>query len=142
MSQLKLALEIRFTKSYSRLLEDARLWLEGQKSMAIVAKLEEDPSFRYPLINLPIAERQKYCEETSFMIEPGNVIIQGEKGPAIYNGLLWVGEIKAAFVEIWKLDRVTDLAVRHTGRLVCSQLSTTEFTTNLINLGPILRSIA
>jgi hypothetical protein len=99
-------LEVNFTKSYEKLCEDAKLWLEGScdVSRICLVKFTEDPLYQCPISfdddssQIPLEEDKVFDED---------IILQGEYGPAIYKGYRWVGQISVA-LETWSLgeDRI------------------------------------
>lgn len=59
--RLKLIVEVGFAKSYPDLVDDAKLWLEGWRSVCtvILASIVESPLFKNPLSDLTKNERNR-----------------------------------------------------------------------------------
>jgi hypothetical protein len=119
-SELKVVLEIGFAESYQELVQDAHLWLEGMRSVSVVilAKLTESPPFHNPLSTLEERERENLDLPVSSEVKQSSFNLKGKFGPAFFKGLLWVGEITSAYLEIWKRNPGTGLAERCGGRIV------------------------
>jgi hypothetical protein len=99
-NEQKWILEAGFAESYKKLCEDAKLWLEGCRSVSTVClvKFTEDPLYQCPtsfdddLDQIPLGRK----------IFDKDVVLQGKYGPAIYKGYRCVGQISAV-LETWTL---------------------------------------
>ena len=113
------ALEVGFSQSYDSLVQDAKLWLEGQPKMSVVVliKLEETPKYQNPILELTDKELERLG-----LLDPNEIqsqdFIVDNRGYLIYRGLTWVGDITEAFVEVWRRDPITGLAFQDGGRTV------------------------
>ena len=112
----KFVLEVGVSETYTDLVDDAKLWLEGTKhvSTVVLAKFDESPKYRSPV-------NAEDLKETDFS-QPSPVrsdfTLIGDYGPAMYKGMKWTGEFAVAYMEIWTRDPGTGLAVRHGARIV------------------------
>ena len=104
--KLTAVVEVEFTaQSYAQLVEDARMWLEGnaQVQTFFLVKVEEDPEYTEPSIS-DLSEKEIRnllsidAVETSMAV-PTNA--NSPFGPIQISGLVWVGKMKL-FLEVWK----------------------------------------
>lgn len=118
--QTKLVVEVGFSESYEALVDDARLWLEGVQSVSLVilAKYSETPSYRSPVRDLSDENIQHLGFPAASELSESSFTLEGEYGPATYKGLVWVGRISEAFLEVWKRNLETGLAERVGDRIV------------------------
>ena len=58
VSEVKFVAQVGFSETYEKLVQDAKLWLEGSETVSLVmlVKLEEDPCYRCPIQNLTQSE--------------------------------------------------------------------------------------
>jgi len=58
VSEVKFVAEVGFSETYEELVQDAKLWLEGNETVSLVmlVKLKEDPCYRCPIQNLTESE--------------------------------------------------------------------------------------
>jgi hypothetical protein len=116
----KFILEIGLSETYEDLLQDARLWLEGNDyvSIVVLVKFVETPKYRSPRL------RTKDLVDLDFPKAPElkehHFNMEGEYGPVSYKGIKWAGVISEAFLEVWKRDPTTRLAVMDGVRTVWS----------------------
>jgi len=61
VSQVKFVAKVGFSETYEELVQDAKLWLEGNTTVSLfmLVKLEEDPCYRCPMQNLTQSEFAK-----------------------------------------------------------------------------------
>ncbi|XXG96791.1 YAP1-binding protein 1 [Hypoxylon texense] len=104
--KMKWVLETRFSETYERLVDDARLWLEGtsEVAMVVLVKYNETPRYRCP-VDLSDDSGNK-LEELGVPSDRGDIVyedvcLEEPFGPATYRGLTWVGQITEVFLEIW-----------------------------------------
>ncbi|KAL9130694.1 MAG: hypothetical protein Q9217_001173 [Psora testacea] len=103
--------EIGFTETYKELIDDAKLWIEGNRDIrtVILIKVEENPRYSSPISKL---EDDKVKDlgfpnprdlKTSLVVprDPNDSF-----GPLQINNLVLVGKM-GVFLEIWKRDTVT-----------------------------------
>ncbi|PUU79372.1 hypothetical protein B9Z19DRAFT_1125372 [Tuber borchii] len=106
---------VELSKSYENLVADAKLWLEGTKTVSLVllVKLEESPAYLCPIKNLTSVELDELVFPNLAEIRTGAFTMSSSCGPAIYKGLqvVWmpVGRI-FGFLESWGLDPLTKSA--------------------------------
>ena len=120
--EVKFVAKIGFSETYEELVQDAKLWPEGNKTVSLVmlVKLEEDPCYLCPMQDLT---ESRFEPEFPLMneIEDQLFTLSGPYGPAVYTGFEWVGKI-SGFFEFWALDPVTRLTSRITTRMVSNSL--------------------
>ena len=114
-----LALEVGFSQSYDSLVQDAKLWLEGQPKVSVVVliKLEEAPKYQNPIPKLEDEELKQLELLDPKKIQPRNFIVDN-RGYITYRGLTWAGVITEASMEVWRRDPITGLAFQDGGRMV------------------------
>ncbi|KAI9760239.1 MAG: hypothetical protein M1840_002582 [Geoglossum simile] len=116
---IKFVLEVGFSETYEDLVQDAKMWLDGKPEVCVfvLVKFEESPNYRCPVHDLDDEdfERLEFPHESE--VRALNFNLEGEYGPVIYKGLVWVGRISAAYMEVWKRDPVTKLATRNEDRI-------------------------
>jgi len=120
--QVKFVAKIGFSETYEELVQDAKLWLKGKKTVSLVMliKLEEDPYYLCPMQNFTESEFEQEFPPMN-EIEDQLFTLSGPYGPAVYKGFVWVGKISVSF-EFWALDPVTRLASCITTRMVSNSL--------------------
>ena len=114
--------EIGFTETYKELIDDVKLWIEGNKDIrtVILIKVEENPPYSSPASKLEDDEVKDLgfpdhrCLRTTMVSlkDPNNSF-----GPLQINNLVWVGEM-GVFLEIWKRDTVNGEAKQQGTRSV------------------------
>ncbi|KAH0562763.1 hypothetical protein GP486_002592 [Trichoglossum hirsutum] len=114
--QLKLVVEVGFPEKYDSLVRDARLWLEGSRTVptVILVQVEESPSYSSPLSNLEDEEIERLglSRQPEYDFSAG-----GDFGPVVFKGLVWVGRITRVFMEVWRWDPLSGLATRDGDRM-------------------------
>ncbi|KAI9773285.1 MAG: hypothetical protein M1839_002145 [Geoglossum umbratile] len=115
----KFVLEVGFSERYDELVQDGRMWLEGRNdvSILVLAKIEETPSYHCPVRDLDDEDFERLGFLKATELKTSMFGLDGEYGPATYKGFIWVGEISAAFMEVWKKDPLTGLATRNGSRI-------------------------
>lgn len=118
----KFVLEVGFSETYDDLVRDARMWLEGRNDISIfvLTKFKETPKYRCPVRQLDDKDFEQLRFPKATELRTSDFNIEGEYGPATYKGFIWVGQISAAFMELWKKDPTTGLATRNGSRIVGS----------------------
>ena len=113
--------EIGFTETYEDLVDDVKLWIEGNRDMrtVILIKVEEDPRYCSPTSKM---EDEK-IKDLGFP-DPSNLKISmvvkdpnDSFGPLQINNLVWVGKM-GVFLEIWKKDTMNGKAKQQGTRSV------------------------
>ncbi|KAI9864844.1 MAG: hypothetical protein M1813_002614 [Trichoglossum hirsutum] len=117
--EIKIVLEVGLSEKYEDLVQDAKLWLEGNHDVCvfILAKFEETPKYRNPARNLSDEDFEQLEFPDASEIDMLNINLEGEHGRAVYKGLVWVNCISAAFIEVWKRDPVNNLATQSGNRI-------------------------
>lgn len=117
-SRPKFIVEVGLSETYDDLLQDAKLWLEGTDYVSIVVLVKFVETPKYESLNL----RTKDLVDRNFLKAPDlnelHFEMRGEYGPVQYKGIQWAGVISEAFLEVWKRNPITRLAVRDGGRTV------------------------
>ncbi|KAK9240699.1 hypothetical protein V1525DRAFT_394692 [Lipomyces kononenkoae] len=104
-----IAIEVGFTENYNGLCEDKDFWSLGQHvDVCILVCLEESPRFRNP--RTPFESVADVDAEIATMMQ--NVAADfdrdsahGYYGSIEYRGHKWVGELREAFIEVWRANR-------------------------------------
>ncbi|KAK3168982.1 hypothetical protein OEA41_005430 [Lepraria neglecta] len=132
--------EIGVTETYKELIDDVKLWIEGNKDMrtVILIKVEENPPYSSPARKLEDNEVKDLgfpdyrCLRTTMVSlkDPNNSF-----GPLQINNLVWVGEM-GVFLEIWKRDPVNGEAKQQGTRSGLLRLTLLRF----LGAGPDRRS--
>ena len=102
--------EIGFAEKYNELIDDVKLWIEGNRDMrtVILIKVEESPRYYSPTINLEDDEVKDLGFPDARDLDTSMVILKDPNdsfGPLQINNLVWVGKM-SVFLEIWKRDTV------------------------------------
>jgi len=120
MVNIKFVLEVGFSETYDMLVQDARTWIQGNYNVVLVmiVKLEENPPYRCPIRNMTDEEFEQLEFDERKNINIQSFTLEGDYGPAMYKGFLWVGEI-SGYCELWERDKVSGLAkLTPVGRMV------------------------
>ncbi|PWW73772.1 hypothetical protein C7212DRAFT_353694 [Tuber magnatum] len=114
--EVKFVLEVGHAGEYTRLVQDAKIWLQGTDTVSAVmlVKVQEDPAYQNPTSRHSDEEFDQLEFPPSHEIAHELFTLDGAQGPAWYKGLRWVGRI-TGFIEIWKRDPVSRLAIRTFG---------------------------
>ena len=114
--------EIGLTETYEELVDDAKLWIEGNRDIrtVILIKVEEIPRYHSPVSKLEDDE----VEDLGFPDPEGlrTTLITPKDpndsfGPLQMNNLVWVNKM-SVFLEIWKRDAVNGEAKQQGTRSV------------------------
>lgn len=116
------AIEIGFFETYEELVEDARLWIEGQHDVktVILIKVVEDPLYRSPIHTLREDEIKRLDFSRLRELNISMVVLEDQAdkfGKLQLRNLTWVGKMYA-FLEIWKANTGTGNAERQGARKV------------------------
>ncbi|KAI9769399.1 MAG: hypothetical protein M1840_004101 [Geoglossum simile] len=116
---IKFVLEVGFAEAYEDLVQDARMWLDGKPEVCVVvlANFEESPNYRCPVRDLDDEDFEQLEFPKGLDVRAQNFNLEGEYGPVTYKGLVWVGRISTAYMEVWKRDPVTKLATQSEDRI-------------------------
>lgn len=114
---VKFVLKVGFADTYEDLVRDAQLWLEGRSevSMFVLVKFKETPAYRCPA-SLDDDMEQPGIPLKGSEVRFNDVTAEGEYGPVLYQGKLWVGHISEVFMEFWTRD-ADGVAKRHGDRI-------------------------
>ena len=112
--ETKFVLEVGFSETYKELVQDAKMWLEGRGDVCVfvLANVEETPKYRCPVGHFDNEDFEQLGLPGFTELRTSDFNLEGEYGPATCKGLVWVGQISAVSIEIWKRDAVTGLATR------------------------------
>ena len=126
--KVKFVAEVGFSETYEELVQNAKLWLGGSKTVSLVmlVKLQEDQCYRCPIRNLTESEFAELELPPRNEIEDQPCTISGPYGPVEYKGFKWVGKI-SGFLEFWTLDPDTRLASRIMTRMVSNALRNVSY---------------
>ena len=113
--EVKFILEVGMAEAYDTLVDNAKMWLQGTKTVSVVmlVKMEEDPPYQSAL---PSCLNDDEPSQPEGDIEGEEVIaeemfsLKGPYGPAVHKGVSWVGTI-TGFTEIWTRDPVSHIAI-------------------------------
>lgn len=105
------AVEIGFSETYEELVEDARLWIEGQHDVktVILIKVVEDPPYCSSIHKLRDGEFRRFGFPHPSDLDTSMVVLEDQADrfdKLKIRGLTWVGKTYA-FLEIWKANTVT-----------------------------------
>ena len=105
------AVEIGLSETYEDLVEDAKLWIEGQHDVktVILIKVVEDPPYRSPIGKLQDDEVRGFGFPHFLDLDTSMVVFEDQAdrfGKLKIRGLTWVGRMYA-FLEIWKANTET-----------------------------------
>ena len=100
--------EIGFAETYKELIDDVKLWIEGNRDMrtVILIKVEENPRYYSPTSKLEDDEVKDLGFPDPRDLDTSMVILKDPNnsfGPLQINNLVWVGKM-GVFLEIWKRD--------------------------------------
>ncbi|KAG0133134.1 hypothetical protein HOY82DRAFT_556880 [Tuber indicum] len=116
--EVKFAYEVGLSETYDMLVKEARMWLEGTKTVSavMIVKIQEDPDYRCPTQNLSDEDFSRLEFPSLLEIQKRNFTLESAYGPAVYKGFTWVGRI-SGFIEIWRREPVSGLATRIGNRI-------------------------
>ncbi len=114
--------EVGFAETYEELMEDVKLWLEGNRDMmtVILIKVEENPRYSSPTSKLEDDEVKDLGFPDHRDLDTSMVILKDPNdsfGPLEIGNLVWVGKM-VVFLEIWKKDAVNGEAKQQGTRSV------------------------
>ena len=114
--------EVGFAETYKELINDVKLWIEGNRDIrtVILIKVEENPPYSSParkleddeVKDLGFPDHKDLRTSMVSLKDPNNSF-----GPLQINNLVWVGEM-GVFLEIWKRDTVNGEAKQQGTRSV------------------------
>ncbi|KAG0634288.1 hypothetical protein HOY80DRAFT_1060660 [Tuber brumale] len=110
---VRFVLEVGLSETYDMLVKDAKMWLEGMRTVSVVMllKMQEDPDYHFPTQGLSDEDFSRLESLRYQEIDGHGFTLESAYGPAVYKGLTWVGRI-SGFIEIWKCEPVSGLATR------------------------------
>ena len=114
--------EIGFAETYKELIDDAKLWIEGNRDIrtVILLKVEENPRYHSPTSKLEDNEVEDLGFPDPKDLDTSIVIPKDPNdsfGPLQINNLVWVNKM-SVFLEIWKRDAVNGEAKQQGTRSV------------------------
>ena len=120
--------EIGFAETYEELIDDAKMWIEGNRDIrtVILIKVDENPPYRSPTSKLEDDEVEDLGFPNPKDLRTSLVIpkdLNDSFGPLQINNLVWVNKM-GVFLEIWKRDAVNGEAKQQGTRSVSRTSST------------------
>lgn len=114
--------EVGFTETYEHLIDDMKLWIQGNRDVmtVILIKVEEDPRYHPPTRNMNEDEVRNLDFPEPRDLDTSMVILKDSNdsfGPLQINNLIWVGKM-GMFLEIWKRDTMNGEAKQQGTRSV------------------------
>ena len=114
--------EIGFAETYEELIDDAKLWTEGNTDIrtVILIKVEENPRYHSPTSKLEDDEVENLGFPDPKDLDTSIVIPKDPNdsfGPLQINNLVWVNKM-GVFLEIWKRDALNGEAKQQGTRSV------------------------
>ena len=102
--------EIGFSETYEELIDDVKIWIEGNRDIrtVILIKVEENPRYHSPISNLEDDEVKGLGFPHPRDLNTSMVILKDPNnsfGPLQINNLVWVDKM-SVFLEEWKRDPV------------------------------------
>ncbi|KAK9371133.1 hypothetical protein V1509DRAFT_2915 [Lipomyces kononenkoae] len=106
---IMIAIEVGFSENYTALCRDKDLWIEGQNvKVCILVCLDESPRFRNPRtqnedvkdVDGEVETMRQHVVES---VERDSS--QGYHGCIEYRGRKWVGDLRSAFIEVWRANK-------------------------------------
>ena len=107
---------------YTAVVEDAKLWIEGNTDLrtVILIKVEEIPEYKSPTSEMEDEEVKNLGFPDQRDLDTSIVSLEDPNdsfGPLQINALVWVGKV-SVFLEIWKRDTVNGEAEQQGARPV------------------------
>ncbi|KAL1965263.1 hypothetical protein VTN77DRAFT_5865 [Rasamsonia byssochlamydoides] len=118
--QPRFILEIGHSETYEELLEDAKLWLNGNHNVSVVVlvKLIETPAYHCPLRHPDTNDRIRLgIPAGPSQLRGEDFLMAGEYGPITYRGLTWMGKMSEVFMEVWRRDLTSGVLVQEGPRI-------------------------
>jgi len=114
--------EIGLAETYKELIDDAKLWIEGNRDIrtVILIKVEKNPRYHSPTSKLEDDEVEDHGFPDPKDLDTSIVIPKDPNdsfGSLQINNLVWVNEM-GVFLEIWKRDAVNEEAKQQGTRSV------------------------
>lgn len=134
--------EIGFTETYEELIDDTKLWIEGNKDLrtVILVKVEENPRYQSPTSKMEDHEVEDLGFPGPDDLDTSMVIPKDPNdsfGPLQINNLIWVNKM-GVFLEIWKKDAVNGEAKQQgTRSYVVPHNANSEFDLKLSDFYPL-----
>ncbi|KAK3171767.1 hypothetical protein OEA41_003851 [Lepraria neglecta] len=134
--------EIGFAETYKELIDDVKLWIEGNRDIrtVILIKVEENPPYSSPARKLEDDEVKDLGFPDPGDLDTSMVSLEDPNdsfGPLQINNLAWVGKI-GVFLEIWKRDPVSGEAKQQgTRSYFVPDNATTELDLKLSDFYPL-----
>lgn len=108
--------EIGFSETYEELLDDVKIWIEGNRDVrtVILIKVEENPRYHSPVLKLEDDEVDAFGFPHPRELKTSMVVLKDPNnsfGPLQINNLVWVNKM-SVFLEIWKRNPVNGEAMQ------------------------------
>ena len=116
----KFILEVGVSETYEQLVEEARLWLEGEPrvSVVLIIKFEESSPFQCPIQTIDDQRLGQLRFPDFVSDEQNNFVAHSNYGPVTYRGLQWFGGFSTVFAEVWRQDSTSGRAAQSGDRVV------------------------
>ncbi|KAK9489537.1 hypothetical protein V1508DRAFT_407002 [Lipomyces doorenjongii] len=107
--KIMIAIEVGYSQDYTALCRNKDQWIEGRHvKVCVLVCLDESPRFRNPrTLNESIGDVEAEMEKM-YPSMPESVTRdqpQGYYGSIVYRGHKWVGDLKEAFIEVWRANK-------------------------------------
>ena len=114
--------EIGFTETHEELVEDVKLWIEGNRDIrtVVLIKVEESPRYCSPISKMEDDEVMDLGFPDPKDLKASMVVLKDSNdsfGPLQIKNLIWVGKM-SVWLEIWKRDTVSGEARQQGTRTV------------------------
>ncbi|ODQ74712.1 hypothetical protein LIPSTDRAFT_68810, partial [Lipomyces starkeyi NRRL Y-11557] len=101
--------EVGYSEAYSKLLDDKDMWINGEGvNVFILISFKEAPQFAYPATPSYQDITDSRATRSAMSRTVGRTaqlnIPQRYYGPLRYRDHTWAGELKEAFIEVWRQD--------------------------------------
>ncbi|KAK9354958.1 hypothetical protein V1523DRAFT_361190 [Lipomyces doorenjongii] len=106
---IMIAIEVRYSQDYTALCRNKDQWIEGRHvKVCVLVCLDESPRFRNPrTLNESIGDVEAEMEKMGRSMAESVIRdqSQGYCGSIVYRGHKWVGDLKEAFIEVWRANK-------------------------------------
>ncbi|KAK9329121.1 hypothetical protein V1520DRAFT_370636 [Lipomyces starkeyi] len=108
-SKVMIAIEVGYSEHYAALCRDKDAWIDGQHvKVCILVCLDESPRFRNPRTRHETVgdvgrEREAMSQAVAETVERDTS--RDYYGQIEYRGHKWVGDLKEAFIEVWRAKK-------------------------------------
>ncbi|KAK9493302.1 hypothetical protein V1508DRAFT_403997 [Lipomyces doorenjongii] len=108
-SEVMIAVEVGYSEHYAALCRDKDMWIDGQHvKVCILVCLDESPRFRNPRTrpeNIGVVRERRDAMAQAVAETVERDTSRGYFGQIEYQGHKWVGDLKDAFIEVWRAKK-------------------------------------